>query len=685
MFDTGWLSQTNRALAAVVSLLIIAIALITRTLYPQALDGVAYLSQNALQLSWSNTAPALPVYTVHLTPQSHQQTQPPVYQRLELAQVLQNIGQYNPKLVLIDVDLRKVDPASPTLRGNIYDSLQPSIKTTYPNHDLLLQTIVSHHSVLLNRPLSDAVANRPPLSNYIRFSRASGYQADEHYANGSASLLYPLQHSSGEQQQPSLALMAWNLGASAPPVATTMSEQSGFLNVNGFAVPVTSTKEMFIHKARASSDYILSANNILNGTVAASVWPPSPESYVVIGTQQRSSQRHAQALQTLQNARFITIPNWSQYIEITAIILIGLSVTIVAATQTVWFSLSFTLLAIFLVNGVAFHQFALEKILLEPLFPSLILLLIFASSCTIRRVTLKSHRTQTAERYASILSPKQMQKMLNTPEQLALEGQQREITCLSTRLRHFHQYYEGLSPHDLASFSNSFQTAHLEDVHAQHGTLNTLRTSGLSAYWNAPLDDPFHASHARRTAGDMQKQMQRFNTKDRFRFSHKNMKNHEVTLDIGISTGLATLGETGTRRHFRYAPLGKCVDLANDLARHCKEAGHNLLICETTRGQLPECATLETIPVQTSRYQVRAFALLGDPSLAFSEEFLKLKQMHCNMVYALYEEEDKEKALTLLDECKSHCAPEYTAIYTAFEKHILDHLMLHEPVEDAAQ
>ncbi len=687
MFGSGWLSKTNRALAAVLSFILIAIAILVRILYPQALENVGYLSQTALQLAWPNTTSGTPVYTIYLSPKSADPAQEPVYQRLQLAQTLQKLGEYNSKLLIIDADLRKADLASPTLRSRIYDTLQPSLRATYPNHDLLLQTIISHYPVILNRPTTDAATKKPPLSNYLRFSQATGYQSDDHYTHGSSALLYPLQFQGKTEHHASLALQAWKHSNSpaAQQFELAQTAQGYQLGSQSLQVPVTSDSKMMIFSTRAASNYILSAEDILSDSATLKNWPPAQDSIFVIGTQSRSSERHAQALQTLNTGNFLTIPTWAQYAEVAALFLLGGAIAVIAASQSFRLALAVTVLTLLAINTAAFHQFALENRLLEPFYPSLIILLIFALTSTIRRLTFKSHKSQTTERFAGILSPKQMQRLLSNTDPLPLEGQQREITSLSTHIRHFHRYYEGLSPQDLAGFSNGFQAAHLDEVHVHEGTLNSMSTAGLSAYWNAPLDDPFHASHACRAAFEMLKQMKRFNLKDRFNFNRKNMKDHAVTLDIGIATGLATLGETGTRRHFRYAPLGKCVDLADDLARHCKEAGHNLLICETTRGQMQELAMLETIPVKTSRYEMRSFALLGDPSLAFSEGFLKLKNTHCSMVYALFEENDKKKALTLMDECKSLSEGEYHAIYAAFEKYIFSDLAQHEAVKDAAQ
>ncbi len=684
MFGSGWLSQTNRALAAVVSCLLIAIAILLRVLYPQVLDELGHFSQSALQLVWPNDPPQQPVYTIHLTPIALQQMQEPVYQRLQLAQILQKIGSYNPKLILIDADLRKTDPTSPTLRSKTYDALQPNLRATYPNHDLLLQTAISHYPVILNRPLSRPATEQPPLSNYIRFSQAVGYQSDTQYTSGAKTLMYPLQLSQKNELYRSPALEAWTQ-LNGESFETTPTKHGYIAQGANRQVPLSADYEMMVFNARNAGDYVISAKDALHNQPTSTIWPPAPDSIYVIGTQARASTRHAQALQTLFTGNFLTLPHWSRYAEIAAIILFGVAVITITTIQGFWLSLTSTGLAVLTINAAAFHQFALKSIVLEPFYASLVVLLVFAISSSIRYVSFKSHRTETTERFAAILSPKQMQKVLARSDAPPLHGHQREITSLSTSLRNFHRYYESLAPEALAAFSNTFQTAHVDEVYLHDGTVNTLNSSGLNAYWNAPLDDPFHASHACRTAIEMQKQMKRFNLKDRFNFAQKNMKGHTVTLDIGISTSLATLGETGTRRHFKYAPLGKCVDLAESLSRHCKEAGHSLLICETTRGHLPELATLETIPVSTSRYQMRSFALLGDPSLAFSEEFLKLKNTHGSMVFALFEENDKKKALMLVDECKVLANGEYSNIYHAFEKYILRDLALHETVKDAAQ
>lgn len=683
MLGSGRLSQTNRMLAAVTAGLLITIAALLRILYPQVLDGVAYVSQSTLQLAWPNTQSASPVYTIHLTQESNRQTQKPVYQRLELAQTLEKLGEYTPKLIILDLDLRKEDPTSPALRSTVYDKLLSSTRSFYPNHDALLQSVIARHPVLLNRPLSDTEAGKPPLSTFINSAKSVGYQDASQYGEGAVRLTYPLQLGVKGQPSNSLAMEAYLYGTANAQTSSPLEETD--LGFQLKRIPVSSDAEMLIYTGSQASQQIFKASDLLGVQVASELWPPKQGSSFVIGLDDRNSERHAQALQTLQTANFLSTPSWAQHAELAMLIGAGVVVVLFSATQGFWLSLLITVLAIAAINGFALHQFALKNLVLEPFLPTLVILLAFAVTNGIRHITFNSSRTKTKERFVGILSPKLMQKLLTRSDEIPLEGNQREITCLTTRIRRFNRYYEGLAPQDLASFSNTFQTAHLDEVHIHDGTLNLFATSGLSAYWNAPMDDPFHASHACRTAKEMQKQMTRFNLKDRFHFSQKYMKDHEVILDIGISTGQAALGETGTRRHFRYAPLGRCVDLAEELSRHCATAGHNLLICETTRGHMQELATLETVPVKIGHSQIRAFALLGDPSMAFSEDFLKLKNTHCNMAHALFEEADKKKALTLLDECKSLADEDYGTIYTAFEKYILSDLSLNEILKDAAQ
>ena len=93
-------------------------------------------------------------------------------------------------------------------------------------------------------------------------------------------------------------------------------------------------------------------------------------------------------------------------------------------------------------------------------------------------------------------------------------------------------------------------------VSAHDGVLVDYIGDELLAMWGAPKDQPDHAPCACRAAIDMLDEIpvlnQRWAERGRGRFD----------LGIGINTGPARVGNTGTKRKFKYGPLGNAVNLA---------------------------------------------------------------------------------------------------------------------------
>ena len=60
-----------------------------------------------------------------------------------------------------------------------------------------------------------------------------------------------------------------------------------------------------------------------------------------------------------------------------------------------------------------------------------------------------------------------------------------------------------------------------------------------------------------------------------------------LALGIGINTGEALVGNTGSERKFKYGPHGHCVNLASRIQDATKKLGLPLLITASTRDCLP--------------------------------------------------------------------------------------------------
>jgi adenylate cyclase len=102
------------------------------------------------------------------------------------------------------------------------------------------------------------------------------------------------------------------------------------------------------------------------------------------------------------------------------------------------------------------------------------------------------------------------------------------------------------------------------------------------AFWNAPLDDPDHASHAVGAALRMLEAIETLNAELRREAEGKGAAPHVLKIGIGINTGDCVVGNMGSSRRFDYSVLGDCVNLASRLEGESKNYGVPLLIGEQT-------------------------------------------------------------------------------------------------------
>ncbi len=120
----------------------------------------------------------------------------------------------------------------------------------------------------------------------------------------------------------------------------------------------------------------------------------------------------------------------------------------------------------------------------------------------------------------------------------------------------------------------------------QHLTARIMETSGvvvdyigdgLLAMWNAPLEQPDHAMRACRAALAMRDGLPELNRRWEGRVGRA------IGLGVGINSGAALVGNTGSHQKFKYGPLGHTVNLASRVEGATKHLGVSLLVTGPTR------------------------------------------------------------------------------------------------------
>src|SRR5205814_4619482 len=96
------------------------------------------------------------------------------------------------------------------------------------------------------------------------------------------------------------------------------------------------------------------------------------------------------------------------------------------------------------------------------------------------------------------------------------------------------------------------------------------------AFWGAPFEEPGHAAKACKAALKMM---------DRVRELQKQWtaegKPH-LDIGIGLNTGVASVGNMGSRLRYGYTAMGDAVNLASRLEGLNKEYGTQLIVSEAT-------------------------------------------------------------------------------------------------------
>lgn len=161
-----------------------------------------------------------------------------------------------------------------------------------------------------------------------------------------------------------------------------------------------------------------------------------------------------------------------------------------------------------------------------------------------------------------------------------LKGRDCEVTILFADIRGFSRISERLGPAATDEWIRDVMENLSDCVLAHRGVLVDYIGDEVMAMWGAPESQPDHARLACRAALDMLERLPQLNTR------WTPVLGEPVALGIGVNTGQARVGNTGSQRKFKYGPLGTTVNVASRVQGATKYLKSSLLVTESTHGQL---------------------------------------------------------------------------------------------------
>ncbi|MCM2371258.1 adenylate/guanylate cyclase domain-containing protein [Aporhodopirellula aestuarii] len=157
-----------------------------------------------------------------------------------------------------------------------------------------------------------------------------------------------------------------------------------------------------------------------------------------------------------------------------------------------------------------------------------------------------------------------------------LTGRDAEVSVLFCDIRGFSAITERVGPEKTIEWINDVLTQLSLCVTRTDGVLVDYVGDELMAMWGAPAEQPDHARRACSAACRMLKQI------EPLRERWKEITPERFGVGIGINTGMARVGNTGSRVKFKYGPLGNTVNIASRVQGITKKFGVSALITKAT-------------------------------------------------------------------------------------------------------
>ncbi|HVU88221.1 MAG TPA: adenylate/guanylate cyclase domain-containing protein [Pirellulales bacterium] len=226
------------------------------------------------------------------------------------------------------------------------------------------------------------------------------------------------------------------------------------------------------------------------------------------------------------------------------------------------------------VYGQRYRMIGTAGSVIEPLEAQLVQLLAAAVGAGLARQQKEAEAARSRVQFEQFFSSALANQLQADPT--LLEGRDREVTALFSDIRSFSGLSERLSPEETCRLVGDVMERLTARIADHGGVVVDYIGDGLLAMWNAPAIQPDHATLACRAALAMIDELPALNR------DWQGILGAPFGIGIGINTGVARVGNIGSRRRFKYGPLGHAVNLASRLEGLTKQLGVAALVSEST-------------------------------------------------------------------------------------------------------
>ena len=455
------------------------------------------------------------------------------------------------------------------------------------------------------------------------------------------------------------------------------------IRVGDFEIPTEADGQMWIRFTPEAKERYLPAWKVLNGEIGRE---DIEGRILLIGTSAAGLldlratpleasvpgvSLHAQAIEQILQGSFLQRPDFATAAELLYILVIGLLIAFLIYRMGALGSAVLGGAAVAAVIAISWYAFDAFGWLVDPIYPAVALTAIYLVGTLVVFLRTERERNRVRHAFSHYMAPALVKRLADDPSRLRLGGETRDMTLLFSDVRGFTGISEGLDAEELTRFLNSLFTPLSNIILDEQGTIDKFMGDAVMAFWNAPLDDSAHPSHACSAALRMMREMVTLNERWREEAEAKGRPFKPVRLGIGLNTGICCVGNLGSETRFDYSVIGDNVNVASRLEGQSKTYDVGTVVGKSTTARAPDFAFLELdlLKVKGKTEATRVFALLGDNALKQSPDFIRLAERHREFL-ARFRAKDWDAAEALSRECEQLNTAHLDRLYALYRERI---------------
>lgn len=401
---------------------------------------------------------------------------------------------------------------------------------------------------------------------------------------------------------PSFATEALRVALGVKNIITRTAGPAGLeeIRLGTMTVPTNSAGEVWIHYAPRLADRYIPAWKILAGQVpreelegqillvGASAQGLMDLRSSVLGTILPGVEIHAQVLEQLLSGESLVRPAWAPGLELLVLLVGALMVSAIALRLGALASIALSGALVLSVWGAAWWAFAGPGWLVDPVVPTLTMLVAFVVTSSAHHVRAERRQRWVKQAFSRYVSPNLVNHLVEHPEDLQLSGRRQICSFVFTDLEGFTSLMEAIDPGTAVSMINRYLDGMIAIAFEHQGTLTRIVGDGLAIVFSAPLPQSDHTLRALQCALAMQKFAKAY-------AEEQNLKDLAFgQTRMGVHAGEVIVGNFGGTTLLDYRALGDPINTAARLEGANRYLG--TLVC-ASQAVLESCPQVNARPI----------------------------------------------------------------------------------------